>query len=135
VRGEWEQALQHYQDTLEADESRYYSYYTYHSIAQVYHKLGDEKRAKENKCRAYEELVETGHLRTKVALDTRILLNALAYLCMREDKPEKAGECKETVQELWLRIREVNGLQLRLFSFEKKRPVSKDEFWTEVFSG
>lgn len=134
VSHEWQQALQHYQDTLKADVDRYYSYYVYHSIAQVYHQLGDEKSAKENKRQAYEELVDTGHLRTKVALDTKILLNALAYLCTREDKPQKAQEYRETIQELWLRIREVNGLQLRLFSFEKKRPISKDRFWAEVFS-
>jgi tetratricopeptide (TPR) repeat protein len=134
VRWEWQEALKHYQDTLEADERRDYSYYTYYSIAQVHHKLGNDEEAKENKRRAYKELDDTGHLQTKVALDTRILLNALAYLCTREDEPEKAREYKETVQELWLRIREVNGLQLRLFSFEKKQPVSKDEFWVEVFS-
>ena len=39
VRGEWEQALQHYQDTLKADEGRYYSYYVCHSVAQVHHQL------------------------------------------------------------------------------------------------
>ena len=114
---------------------RYYSYYVYHSIAQVYHQLGDEKEAKENKRQAYEKLVGTRHLQTKVALDTLILLNALAYLCTCEDEPEKAKEYLETLQELWPRIREVNGLQLRLFSFEKKRLVSKHEFWAEVFGG
>lgn len=134
VSHEWQQALQHYQDTLKADVHRYYGYYVYHSIAQVYHQLGDEKRAKENKRQAYKELVDTRHLQTKVALDTKILLNALAYLCTREDKPQKAQEYRETIRELWLRIREVNGLQLRLFSFEKKQQVSKEEFWTEVFS-
>ena len=100
----------------------------------MHHKLGNEEKVKENKRRAYEELVNTGHLRTKVALDTRIILNALAYLCTREDKPQKAQEYREAIQELWLQIREVNGLQLRLFSFEKKRPISKDRFWAEVFS-
>jgi len=134
VSHEWQQALQHYQDTLKADVDRYYSYYVYHSVAQVHHKLGNEEKVKENKRRAYEELVNTGHLRTKVALDTRIILNALAYLCTREDKPQKAQEYREAIQELWLQIREVNGLQLRLFSFEKKRPISKDRFWAEVFS-
>jgi tetratricopeptide (TPR) repeat protein len=135
VQGKWEEALQHYQDTLEADVRRDYSYYTYHSIAQVHHQLGGEEEAQENRRRAYKELVDTGHLRTKVALDTRILLNALAYLCTREDMPEKAKEYRETIQELWLRIREVNSLQLHLFSFEKKRPIGKDDFWTEVFGG
>jgi tetratricopeptide (TPR) repeat protein len=135
VSGDWQQALQHYQDALEADVQRYYSYYVYHSIAQVYHQLGDEKKAKENKRQTYKELVDTGHLQTKVALDTQILLNALAYLCTCEDEPEKAKDYRGTVQELWLRIREVNDLQLRLFSFKKKQQISKDEFWAEVFSG
>jgi tetratricopeptide (TPR) repeat protein len=133
VNREWDNALQHYQEALEADVRQVYSYYIYHSIAQVYHQLGNEEKAKESKRQAYNELLATDHLRTKVALDTRILLNALAYLCTREDEPEKAKEYRETVRELWLRVLEVNGLQLRLFSFEKKQQVSKDEFWTEVF--
>jgi len=132
VRGEWDQALQHYQIAVEADVHQA-SYYAYHSIAQVYHLLGEEAEAKKNKRRAYEMLLETDHLRTKTAMDTRILLNALAYLCTREDEPEKAQTYRETIRELWLRIHEVNGLQLRLFSFEKKRLVSKDEFWDEIF--
>jgi tetratricopeptide (TPR) repeat protein len=135
VRREWQQALQHYQDTLKSDAGQDSSYYVYHSIAQVYHQLGDEEEAKENKRQAYKVLIETDHLRTKVALDTTILLNALAYLCTREERPEQAGEYMETVQELWLRIHEVDGLQLRLFSFEKKQPIGKDEFLAEVFRG
>jgi tetratricopeptide (TPR) repeat protein len=134
VRREWQQALQHYQDILKSDAGQDSSYYVYHSIAQVYHQLGNEKEARENKRQAYDMLVETDHLRTKVALDTRILLNALAYLCTRAENKEKAKEYMEAILELWLRIQEVDGLQLRLFSFEKKRLVSKDEFWTEVFS-
>jgi tetratricopeptide (TPR) repeat protein len=134
VRHEWEQALQHYQDTLKPGAGQDSSYYVYHSIAQVYHQLGDEEKAKENKSQAYDMLVETKHLQTKVALDTRIILNALAYLCKRAENPEKAKDYMETVRELWLLIQEVNGLQLRLFSFEKKRPIDKHEFWTEVFS-
>lgn len=112
VRGEWGEALRHYEDTLKADVRRDNSYYAYHSIAQVYHQLGDEERAQESKRQAYKDLVDTGHLRTKVALDTRILLNALAYLCTREDMPEKAKEYMEAVKDLWLLIHEVNGLQL-----------------------
>jgi tetratricopeptide (TPR) repeat protein len=134
LRREWQQALQHYQGTLKPDAGQDSSYYVYHSIAQVHHQLGDEEKAKENKRQAYDMLVETDHLRTKVALDTRILLNALAYLCTRAENPEKAKDYMETIRELWHLIQKVNGLQLRLFSFEKKRPIDKHEFWTEVFS-
>lgn len=134
VEGEWDRALQHYEDALKADVRRDYSYYIHQSIAQVYHQLGDEKEAKENKRQVYKELVGTRHLQTKVALDTRILLNALAYLCTHEDEPETAKQYKEIAQELLLKIREVNGLQLHLFSFEQKRPIRKDKFLTEVFS-
>jgi tetratricopeptide (TPR) repeat protein len=135
VRGEWRKALQHYQDTLKANAGQDSSYYAYHSIAQVYHQLKDEEKAKENIQQAYDRLIETDHLRTKVALDTQILLNALAYLCTREDKPEKAKEYRETFRELWGRIRKVNDLELRLFSFEKKQPIGRDEFLAEVLGG
>jgi tetratricopeptide (TPR) repeat protein len=134
VSREWQQALQHYRDALKADVRRVYSYYIYHSIAQVHHKQDNMKEAKENMRLAYEELLKTKHLQTKVALDTLILLNALAYLCTCEDEPETAKLYKETVQEHLDRIREVNGLELRLFSFKKKQQVSKDEFLAEVFS-
>jgi len=133
VTREYNQALQHYQDALMADVRQDYSYYTYHSIAQVHNQLGNVKEAKENKRLAYEELLRTGHLQTKVALDTLILLNALAYLCTRENEPDAAEAYRETAQEHWFKIREVNGLELRLFSFDQKRPIDKNEFFKEVF--
>jgi tetratricopeptide (TPR) repeat protein len=135
VSGQWQEALDHYQETLLADVDRHYSYYVHHSIAQVYHKLGDEEKAQEHRCQAYDELVKTDHLRTKVALDTQILLNALAYLCTRQEEPQTAEKHRAEIQELWFRIRPVGGLELRLFSFDKARPVSKEEFWAEVFAG
>ncbi len=145
VQGEWRKAFECYQKTLRGDVRRDNVYYAYISIAQVYRQLGkdeatpeDERQAYEEKARenqrlAYEELIATGHLRTKVALDTRILLNALAYLCTRDAEPDKAREYRATIQGLWLRIQTVNGLELRLFSLEKKRQVDKGEFWAEIF--
>jgi tetratricopeptide (TPR) repeat protein len=129
----WDQALEHYQTALVEDVHKANSYYALYSIAQVYHQKDDKKESEDYESQAYYELINTGHLRMKVALDTHILLNALAYLCTRDARPEEAQVYKEVVRGLWLRIHEVNGLQLRLFSFKKKRPVSKDEFWTEIF--
>ncbi len=145
VQGEWRKAFECYQKTLRGDVRRDNVYYAYISIAQVYRQLGkdeatpeDERQAYEEKARenqrlAYEELIATGHLRTKVALDTRIHLNALAYRCTRDDEPNKAREYREVIQDLWLQIHEVNGLELRLFSLEKRRLVDKGEFWAETF--
>jgi tetratricopeptide (TPR) repeat protein len=139
INGEWDQALQYYEDMLEQEDelttnvSQSSSYYTYYSIAQVHDQLGSNEEAKKFKGQAYKKLLETDHLRTKTAMDTRILLNALAYLCTREDEPGKAQQYKKDIQDLWLRIGEFNGLQLRLFSFKKKRQVNKAEFWAEIF--
>jgi tetratricopeptide (TPR) repeat protein len=134
VEGKWKQALDEYEATLGASAGQDSRYYVYHSMAQVYHQQKNKEKANEYKRQAYDALIETEHLVTKVALDTQILLNALAYLCTRDDQPEESEEYKKTIRKLWLQIVEISGLQLRLFSFEKKRPISKDEFWTEVFS-
>jgi tetratricopeptide (TPR) repeat protein len=139
IDGEWTQALQQYEAILEQEEalttdaSQSSSYYTYHSIAQVHDKLDESEEARRIKGQAYEKLLETNHLRTKTAMDTRILLNALAYLCTREDEPGQAQQYEKDIQDLWLQIGELNGLQLRLFSFEQKRQVNKGEFLTEIF--
>ncbi len=160
VGKEYGQALTYYNEALGKDESGYYSYYINHSIAQVYHKQTEkaeegaerakdeakkakweerareyEEKAKENKRLAYEALIATKHLQTKSALDTQILLNALAYLCTHQDQPEEAKKYRETLRGLWRRIIKVGDFELRLFSFEKKRPISKEDFWVEVIGG
>jgi tetratricopeptide (TPR) repeat protein len=134
LESEWQQALAHYQDALKADEGHYYPYYTYHSLAQAQRKLGQEAEANQSLDLAYKYLLESRHLETKVALDSRILLNALAYLCTRTRKSEEAVKYKQAILQHWLTIQKVDDLELRLFSLEQKRQVSKEEFWNELFS-
>ncbi|MEK7727989.1 MAG: hypothetical protein AAB354_06205, partial [candidate division KSB1 bacterium] len=129
----WEQALQHFQDALIEDEGKLYSYFACHSISQVLRKLGQEGDAENMLERAYQHLLESRHLEIKVALDSRILLNALAYLCARAKRPKEAEQYRRTTLNLWIKIEKVDGLELRLFSLEQKRQVNKDEFWKEIF--
>ncbi|MGH7453481.1 MAG: hypothetical protein ACRENG_19180, partial [bacterium] len=82
----------------------------------------------------HKYLLDSRHLETKVALDSRILLNALAYLCTRSQKPEEAIKYKQAIMQHWLKIQKVEDLELRLFSLEQKRQVSKEEFWNELFN-
>ncbi len=134
VESEWEQALLHYREALKEDGGRYYPYYTYHSIAQALRKCGKETEANEHLDGAYKYLLESDHLKAKVALDSQILLNALAYLCARARKPDEALKYKQAILQHWLTIQKVDGLELRLFSLQQKRQVSKEEFWNELFN-
>ncbi len=131
----WEQALQHFQNALKEDEGKLYSYFACHSISQVLRKLNRGSEAENMLEQAYQHLLESRHLETKVALDSRILLNALAYLCTRTKKPKEAQQYRQTTLNLSTKIEKVDGLQLRLFSLEQKRQVNKDEFWKELFEG
>jgi tetratricopeptide (TPR) repeat protein len=133
LQREWKKALLHYQNALKEDKEKYYSYYVCHSIAQVLRKLGDAREAQKMLEQAYKHLLDSRHLETKVALDSRILLNALAYLCTRAKKPKEAVHYQQTIEELLLKIQKIDDLELRLFSLEQKRQVSKDEFWKELF--
>lgn len=134
VNEEWEQALESYEAGLTSSEDRGSLYYTHYSIAQVYRRLSNEEEARNHRLQAHSELLRAKHLESKVGLDTRIILRALAYLCTKEDKPVKAKQYGEACRAEWAKICETDGLQLRLFSFEKKRQVSKDEFLAEIFS-
>lgn len=130
---EWDEALKHYNSVLKEDMHRVYSYYAYYSISQVHQQLGKSKDSKENRRKAYEELIISKHLQQKVALDTLILLNALAFRCTRDEDHERAKIYRDDMNSFLDKIHEFNGLQLRLFSFKQKRLLSKDEFRVEIF--
>lgn len=131
----WDQALQHFQDALKEDEGKLYSYFACHSISQALRKLDQKNEAESMLEQTYQHLLESRHLETKVALDSRILLNALAYLCTRAKQPKEADRYRQTILNLWTKIEKVDGLELRLFSLEQKKQVSKKEFWEELFEG
>lgn len=129
----WTEALQHFQGALKEDEGKLYSYFACHSISQALRKLGQMSEAEKMLEETYQHLLESRHLETKVALDSRILLNALAYLCSRAKQPKEADRYRQTILTLWTKIEKVDGLELRLFSLEQKKQVSKKEFWEELF--
>jgi tetratricopeptide (TPR) repeat protein len=134
VQEQWENARREY-ESVEADAAGNRDYFVSYALSQVYARTGDVQGAQRQQAEAHAALVRSEHLRTKTALDTRILLNTLGYLCTRSSVPDQAEKYAVTIKALWNRIQNVDGLQLRLFSFEKKRLVVKDEFFTEVFAG
>jgi len=133
LEGKWNEALSHYKNALKEDEGKQYSYYAYHSIAQVLRKLGKARDAGKMLEHAYKHLLESQHLQTKIASDTRISLNALGYLCTHGKKAKEAAQYRQAIQDHWLKIQKIDDLELRLFSLEQKRQVSKEEFWNELF--
>jgi tetratricopeptide (TPR) repeat protein len=128
---DWQQALDEYKQALAAapEDGDYYAQY---SIAQTLDKLGQSMEARQATAKAYEMLIQSEHLKTKKALDTRILLNMLAFRCSLGTNPSQAEGYRALVRELWRNITRVDGLEMRLFSLEKKKQIDKDEFLAEL---
>jgi hypothetical protein len=93
---------------------------------------GSPQQAQAELDKALQLLRESKHLETKPERSTQIMLNTLAYLCLREANPEEARSHRITVNEHLAKVREVNGFEMKLFSFKKKQAVSKDEFLGEL---
>ncbi len=130
VLKEWEKAIEHY--TIAINLASDDDYYVRYSLAQAHLALKNGKAASQERAKAFKSLVASDHLNTKRALDTRILLNALAHRCA----PKKDQEVyKARVLELWEQVTPLlGGLELRLFSLEQKKQVTKDVFYKELFS-
>jgi tetratricopeptide (TPR) repeat protein len=133
VQEQWDKARTEY-ESVQVDAAGNRDYFVSYALSQVHARTGDASMAARLRSEAHASLVRSEHLRTKTALDTRLLLNTLGYLCLRSSAPDQAEKYAIAIKDLWGRIQNIDGLQLRLFSFEKKRLVAKDEFFTEVFA-
>ena len=135
IEKNWEKALEHYKIALTSGNvKKAYNYYALHSLAQVHSKLGNKNESNKLLEKCYNELLDSGHLETKVALDTQITLNALAYLCTKNSDSSESRKYERAVQNLLFRIRKVNELELRLFSLKQKKQIHKTNYMDDLLS-
>jgi hypothetical protein len=129
IESKWGEARAAYEKILEFDSKNYYAHY---SLGQI---LQEEKRHQEAQAtfdKAYQCLLDSGHLEIKPERNTQIALNALAYMCTRKIGQASAKQHLDAVSTHLAKVREVDGFELKLFSLKKKRLVTKDEFWSEL---
>lgn len=128
VDGDWDGAMRHYKAALESKNTA--KYYVLYSQALVLEEIGQEDEARKKREDAYEALKASGHLETKKALDTQLSLHALGQACSPNDI--EALRHFETIHETYSRIHDHGDLQLRLFSFEKKKQIPKHEWMADL---
>jgi hypothetical protein len=128
VDGEWYEAMKHYEDALGSNNAA--KYYVLYSQALVLEKIGQDDEARKKREEAYAALKASGHLETKKALDTQLSLHALGQACSPNDTD--ALRHFETIHETYSRIHDHGDLQLRLFSFEKKKQIAKSEWMADL---
>ncbi len=129
VEKRWEEARKAYNEVLEINKG---SYYAHHSLGQILKEEGNPQQAQAAFDKALQGLLESKHLELKPERGTQITLNALAYLCLREVDPAGAKLRRDAVNDHLTKVREIDGFEIKLFSFKKKRPVSHQEFLNEL---
>jgi len=129
VEKKWQEARGAFERVLEINHKHYYAHY---SLGQILQAENNPKQAQIAFDRTFQCLLDSKHLETKPERSTQIALNALAYLCLRNTNKVIAQSYLDTVREHLTKIREIESFELKLFSFKKKQPVAKDEFWKEL---
>lgn len=132
VKGEWQKAQSYYREALKIDKEKKSSYYAHFSIAQTLFKESKEDEARKELKLAYDDLNQSKHLNTKPTLQTLILLNALAFLCLSEIDIDKATMHITQIQDLMEKFPQGRDLKIRLFSLKTKRLIDYDKFYTEL---
>lgn len=130
VEKNWQEARQAYEEALKINPRLYY---VHHSLGQILQEENSPQQAQAAYDKALHCLVESQNLETKPERGTQIMLNALAFLCLRGLDPAKAKPYRDAVSDHIAKVRELNGFELKFFSFRKKRMVGKEEFLRELF--
>ncbi len=130
IENKWQEARAAYEKVLEINNRNYYAHY---SLGQILQEEGNPQQAQAAFDKALQCLLESKHLETKPERGTQIALNALSYLCVRDADKARAQRYREVVREHLIKVREMDGFELKHFSFKSKRMVTKDEFLNELF--
>lgn len=129
VEKNWQEARQAYEEVLKINPKYYYAH---HSLGQILQEENSPQQAQAAYDKALQCLLESQNLETKPERGTQIMLNALAYLCLRGAAPVKARQYRDAVSDHIAKVRELNGFEMKLFSFKKKRMLVKEEFMNEL---
>ncbi len=142
VDGKWDEAMAHYKDALGSNNTaRYYVLYSQALVFEKKQQLAETARkvveaaeaaeaAEQKRGEAYDALIASRHLETKKALDTQLSLHALGQACSPNET--EALRHFDTIHETYSRIHDHGDLQLRLFSFEKKKQIPKHEWMADL---
>jgi tetratricopeptide (TPR) repeat protein len=130
IENKWQEARAAYEKVLEINNRNYYAHY---SLGQILQEEGNSQQAQAAFAKALQCLLESKHLETKPERGTQISLNALGYLCVRDTDKMQAQRYRDVVREHLIKVREMDGFELKHFSFKSKRMVAKDEFLNELF--
>jgi tetratricopeptide (TPR) repeat protein len=128
VAKDWTEAMKHYEAALASRNAA--KYYVLYSQALVHDKLHEGDAAEEKRRAAYDALLKSRHLETKKALDTQLSLHALAHACSPD--LDTAEDHFDKINDILSRIHDLGGLEVRLFSFEKKKQVDKTEWMKDM---